>query len=83
MVAVRGVRVVTPASHVFAWEPLGKLFAWAERVACDAPLLRNLGGFLILVAQKKMTTNESIARGSAGSAGATASREDRNPPRVP
>ena len=52
MVAVRGVRVVTPASHVFAWEPLGKLFAWAERTACDAPLLRNLGGFLILVAQK-------------------------------
>src|SRR3954469_9662531 len=52
-VAVRGVRVVTPTSHVFAWEPLGKLFAWAERAACDAPLLRNLGGFLILVAQKK------------------------------
>ena len=52
VVAVRGVRVLTPASHVFAWEPLGKLFAWAERAACDAPILRNLGGFLILVAQK-------------------------------
>ena len=51
LVAVRGVRVVTPASHVFAWEPLGKLFAWAERsgVRCAA-VLRNLGGFLILVA---------------------------------
>ena len=46
------VRVLTPSSHVFAWEPLGKLFAWAERAACDAPVLRNLGGFLILVAQK-------------------------------
>jgi ubiquinone/menaquinone biosynthesis C-methylase UbiE len=53
LVAVRGVRVITPSSHVFAWKPLGKLFAWAERAACDAPLLRNLGGFLILVAQKR------------------------------
>jgi SAM-dependent methyltransferase len=52
VVSVRGVRVVTPSSHVFAWEPLGKLFSWAERAACDAPLLRNLGGFLILVARK-------------------------------
>jgi SAM-dependent methyltransferase len=50
--AVRGVRVVTPSSHVFAFPPLGRLFAWAEHAACDAPLLRNLGGFLILVAQK-------------------------------
>ena len=50
--AVRGVRVVTPSSHVFAYPPLGRLFAWAEHAACDAPLLRNLGGFLILVAQK-------------------------------
>ncbi len=56
LVAVRGVRVVTPSSHVFAWPPLGKLFAWAERAACDAPLLRNLGGFLILVAQKSDPT---------------------------
>ena len=53
---VRGVRVVTPSSHVFAWPPLGKLFAWAERAACDAPLLRNLGGFLILVARKSDPT---------------------------
>jgi len=55
LVGVRGVRVVTPASHVFAWPPLGRLFAWAERAACDAPLLRNLGGFLILVARKSGT----------------------------
>jgi SAM-dependent methyltransferase len=53
--AVRGVRVVTPSSHVFAVPPLAKLFTWAERAACDAPLLRNLGGFLILVAQKTTT----------------------------
>ena len=56
VVEVRGVRVLTPSSHVFAWPPLGKLFAWAERAACDAPLLRNLGGFLILVAQKSGET---------------------------
>jgi SAM-dependent methyltransferase len=56
LIAVRGVRVVTPVSHVFAWPPLGKLFTWAERAACDAPLLRNLGGFLILVARKSGTT---------------------------
>jgi SAM-dependent methyltransferase len=56
VVGVRGVRVVTPASHVFAWPPLGRLFAWAERAACDAPLLRNLGGFLILVVRKSAGT---------------------------
>ena len=56
LVAVRGVRIVTPSSHVFTWPPLGKLFAWAERAACDAPLLRNLGGFLILVARKSDPT---------------------------
>jgi len=56
LVAVRGIRVVTPVSHVFAWPPLGKLFTWAERAACDAPLLRNLGGFLILAAQKSGET---------------------------
>jgi len=55
VVEVRGVRVLTPSSHVFAWPPLGKLFAWAERAACDAPVLRNFGGFLILAAQKTET----------------------------
>ena len=34
----------------------GRLFAWAERAACDAPLLRYLGGFLILVARKSDAT---------------------------
>ena len=53
MVAVRGVRVVTPTSRVFAFPPLARAFAWAERIACDAPVLRNLGGFLILVARKR------------------------------
>ena len=53
VVGVRGVRVVTPTSKVFALAPLGRLFSWAERAACDAPLLRNLGGFLVLIARKR------------------------------
>ncbi len=53
LVGVRGVRVVTPTSKVFALAPLGRLFTWAERAACDAPLLRNLGGFLVLIARKR------------------------------
>jgi SAM-dependent methyltransferase len=52
LVGVRGVRVVTPSSHVFGWRPLGQLFSWAEKLSCDMPLLRHLGGFLILVARK-------------------------------
>jgi SAM-dependent methyltransferase len=56
LVAVRGVRVLTPSSQVFRYPPLGRLFGWAERAACDLPFLRNLGGFLILVAQKRGAT---------------------------
>jgi SAM-dependent methyltransferase len=52
LVGVRGVRVVTPTSRVFASPSLARLFTWAERAACDAPALRNFGGFLILVARK-------------------------------
>jgi SAM-dependent methyltransferase len=52
-VGVRGVRVVTPTSRVFALAPVGRFFSWAEHAACDAPLLRHLGGFLIVVARKR------------------------------
>ncbi|HVU52101.1 MAG TPA: class I SAM-dependent methyltransferase [Polyangia bacterium] len=53
LVGVRGVRVLTPTSKVFAWAPLGRLFTWAEHAAKDAPLLRHLGGFLIVIARKR------------------------------
>jgi SAM-dependent methyltransferase len=53
LVGVRGVRVVTPTSSVFRLPPLALAFSAAERLACDLPGLRNLGGFLILVAQKR------------------------------
>jgi SAM-dependent methyltransferase len=52
VVAVRGVRVVTPVSHVFRVAPLGRAFRALERAACDAPVLRRLGGFLVLVVRK-------------------------------
>jgi SAM-dependent methyltransferase len=53
VVGMRGVRIFTPTSGVFAFPPLGRLFSWAEHAACDAPLLRNFGGFLILIARKR------------------------------
>jgi SAM-dependent methyltransferase len=53
LVGVRGVRVVTPTSKVFSFAPMGRVFSWAEHATCDAPLLRHLGGFLILIARKQ------------------------------
>jgi ubiquinone/menaquinone biosynthesis C-methylase UbiE len=53
VVGTRGVRVVTPTSTVFRMPPLARLFTLAERTACDLPVLKNLGGFLILVARKR------------------------------
>lgn len=52
MVGVRGVRVVTPLSRVIALPVVGRAFTAVERVACDLPGLRRLGGFLILVLRK-------------------------------
>src|SRR4051812_3571259 len=52
LVGVRGVRVVTPVSSVWKVPGLGPVFSAIERVACDLPLARNLGGFLILIARR-------------------------------
>ncbi len=52
-VGVRGVRVVTPVSQVYRLPVLAGLFEKAERMACDLPGLRNLGGFIIVIARKK------------------------------
>jgi ubiquinone/menaquinone biosynthesis C-methylase UbiE len=52
-VGVRGVRVVTPVSQVFRIPALAKLFERIEHAVCDWPGLRNLGGFLILIARKR------------------------------
>ena len=53
LVGTRGVRIFTPTSSVFKVAPLGRLFSWAEHAGCDLPVLRNLGGFVILIARKR------------------------------
>jgi ubiquinone/menaquinone biosynthesis C-methylase UbiE len=52
VVGVRGVRVVTPTSKLWAVPGLGRVFETVERLACDVPGLRRLGGFMIVIAQK-------------------------------
>jgi len=52
VVGVRGVRVLTPTSRVWGVPGLGGLFERAERLVCDLPGLRRLGGFMIVVVQK-------------------------------
>jgi ubiquinone/menaquinone biosynthesis C-methylase UbiE len=53
IVGLRGVRVVTPVSHVYRVPLVRRAFEFLEWKACDAPFLRGLGGFLIVVAQKQ------------------------------
>jgi len=50
VVDLRGVRVVTPLSAAYHAAP--RLFGWLERKACDTPVLRRLGGFLIVAVEK-------------------------------
>lgn len=49
---VRGVRVLTPVSQAHDVPVLGQALRRAERHAADAPGLRRLGGFLIVVMRK-------------------------------
>jgi ubiquinone/menaquinone biosynthesis C-methylase UbiE len=51
--AVHGVRVVTPVAHVHDLPVVRDLFSAVERFAASAPLLRHLGGFLVVVLQKR------------------------------
>jgi ubiquinone/menaquinone biosynthesis C-methylase UbiE len=53
LTAVRGVRVVTPFSQVHDLPILDRAFAFLEHHASAAPLLRHLGGFLVVIATKK------------------------------
>ena len=53
-IGIRGVRVVTPTSHVFRLPLIATLFERAERIACDLPVLRGLGGFLIVIGRKRV-----------------------------
>jgi ubiquinone/menaquinone biosynthesis C-methylase UbiE len=53
IVAVRGVRVVTPFSQVHRVPILRRAFELMEWTACDAPVLKHFGGFLAIVARKR------------------------------
>lgn len=50
---VYGVRVFTPVSKVHDLPLLGGLFRRLEHEALTAPILRHLGGFMVVVAQKQ------------------------------
>lgn len=52
IVDLRGVRVLTPAAVAFDIAPVGRVLGWLERLAADAPVLKRLGGFLIVVVRK-------------------------------
>jgi ubiquinone/menaquinone biosynthesis C-methylase UbiE len=52
IVTLRGVRVVTLSAALHRLPTFGPLLGKVERSLADAPLLRRLGGFLIVVAQK-------------------------------
>lgn len=52
VIGVRGVRVVTPTSKLWAVPPLGSVLERVENAVCDLPGLRRLGGFMIVIAQK-------------------------------
>ena len=53
IVSVRGVRVLTPVSYVHKLPVVGPALAWLETKASGAPLLRRLGGFMVVIAQKR------------------------------
>jgi ubiquinone/menaquinone biosynthesis C-methylase UbiE len=53
VVDVRGVRVFTPFSAVHDVPLVGHAFAVAESRAASAPLLRHLGGFMVVIAEKR------------------------------
>ncbi len=52
-VTSRGIRIVTPISHVMRVPVLGAAFRWAEDRLADLPVARDLGGFLVVCAQKQ------------------------------
>jgi ubiquinone/menaquinone biosynthesis C-methylase UbiE len=53
VVGVRGVRVLTPHSKAHDLPLVGRALGALEARAATAPLLRRLGGFMVLVAQKR------------------------------
>ncbi|HJZ83926.1 MAG TPA: class I SAM-dependent methyltransferase [Polyangia bacterium] len=52
VLGVRGVRVLTPLPQLHKLPLLGRVLGALETWAADAPALRRLGGFLIVIARK-------------------------------
>ena len=50
---LRGVRIVTPVPQIHKVPVLGPLVARLEHALADVPVLRRLGGFLVVVAQRQ------------------------------
>ncbi len=50
---MRGIRIVTPVSHVHRWPIVGPALRAVERGVADLPGIRRLGGFLLVVARKR------------------------------
>jgi hypothetical protein len=53
VVDVRGVRVLTPLSAVHDVPVVGRALAALETRAATTPLLRRLGGFMVVIAEKR------------------------------
>ncbi len=53
IVGQRGVRIVTPVSHVHRIPGLSRLFRWAEFRLADAPFASGLGGFLVVICKRQ------------------------------
>jgi ubiquinone/menaquinone biosynthesis C-methylase UbiE len=52
-VATRGIRVITPTAAVLRVPMLGAAVRWAEHKLADAPIARDVGGFLVAVCRKR------------------------------
>jgi ubiquinone/menaquinone biosynthesis C-methylase UbiE len=52
-VTSRGIRIVTPAAQVMRVPVVGALLRRTEETLADLPLARDLGGFLVVCAQKQ------------------------------
>ena len=53
LVGQRGVRIVTPVSHVHRVPGLAKLFRWAEFRLADTTLASGFGGFLVAICRRR------------------------------
>ena len=52
-VATRGIRVITPTAAVLRVPFVGAAVRWAEHRLADAPIARDVGGFLVAVCRKR------------------------------